>query len=205
MQCVPVAQLLVIRHGETEWSRSGRHTGLTDIPLTAQGRAEAAATSQTLTGWHLARAYSSPLVRASETASVVAPQCGIESDDDLVEWDYGVYEGRSTADIRTEVPDWSVWTHPIRGGESVDEVGVRVDRFLRRIDTRVETGNVAVFAHGHLLAILIARWCSLDPIEGRRFALATATVSLLGHHREDRVVRALNHRSGAVLDPPNRT
>jgi broad specificity phosphatase PhoE len=198
-------QLLVIRHGETEWSRLWKHTGRTDIPLTDVGRDEALAAGRTLDGWHLAQAYCSPLERARETAELVAPMCGIAIDPDLVEWDYGEAEGRTTAELREQAPGWSVWTHPMTGGESIGDVGTRVDRFLGRVAKEVTSGNVAVFAHGHLLSVLIARWCGFEPIEGRRFALATATVSLLGWHREDRVLRALNHRVGDVLDPPFRT
>lgn len=196
-------QLLVIRHGETEWSRTGRHTGRTDLLLTDQGRDEARAAARTLLDWRIDHVASSPLARARETAELVGLEPPIAFDDDLLEWDYGDYEGERTVDTRETIPDWSVWTHPITGGESIDEVGARVDSFLDRIGGL--DGNVAVFAHGHLLAVLIARWCGLDPIEGRRFALATATVSLLGHHREDRVVRALNHRCGDALHPPART
>jgi len=198
-------QLLVIRHGETEWSRLGRHTGSTDIPLNAQGRQEARDAARTLDGWNIARAYTSPLERARETAELVEPACGVVVDRDLVEWDYGVYEGRTTLEIREAEPAWSVWTQPMKGGESIDDVGARVDRFLARVASEAETGNAAVFAHGHVLAILIARWCGLAPIEGRRFPLATATVTLLGWHREDQVIRALNHRAGNTLDPPSRT
>ena len=198
-------QLLVIRHGQTEWSATGKHTGRTDIPLTERGRAEAAAAARTLDGWTIDRAYTSPLIRARETAELVAPTCGLTLDDDLMEWDYGDYEGETTPETRERIPDWSVWTHEIRGGESYDEVGERADRFLARAMDDVPGGNVVVFAHGHYLAILIARWCGLHPVEGRRFALATATVSLLGWHREDRVIRALNHRCGDALDPPSRT
>jgi broad specificity phosphatase PhoE len=198
-------QLLVIRHGQTEWSRGGRHTGRTDIPLTDQGRQEARHAGRTLAGWNLAQAYTSPLRRARETAELVAPECGVVVDENLVEWDYGVYEGETTPQSRTRIPGWSVWTHEMIGGESVEQVGRRADAFLARLDREVPSGNAVVFAHGHLLAILIARWCGLPAVEGRRFALATATVSLLGSHREDRVIRALNHRVGVVLDPPFRT
>lgn len=198
-------QLLVIRHGQTDWSLTGRHTGRTDIELTDVGRNEATATARTLAGWNLEHAYTSPLVRARETAELVNPACGLTVDDSLVEWDYGVYEGESTPQTRERVPEWSVWTHEIVGGESVEQVGERADVFLRRFDAEVLEGNAVVFAHGHFLAILIARWCGLPAVEGRRFALATATVSLLGSHREDRVIRMLNHRVGDVLDPPFRT
>jgi len=198
-------QLLVIRHGETEWSRAARHTGRSDIPLNDKGREEARGAARTLDGWNITRAYTSPLGRARETAELVAPVCGVDVDPDLVEWDYGIYEGRTTLEIRDEEPAWSVFTHPMKGGESIADVGGRVDRFLARVVGEVESGNAAVFAHGHVLAILIARWCELAPIEARRFPLATATVSLLGFHREDRVIRALNHRAGDTLDPPFRT
>lgn len=198
------AQLLVIRHGETEWSRTGRHTGRTDIELTEQGRSEARAAARTLDGWSVSRAYTSPLARASETAVLVGPTCDLVVDDKLVEWDYGIYEGESTAETRKRIPDWSVWTHEIVGGESVEAVGTRADTFLDRFDDEVTDGVGVVFAHGHLLAILIARWCGLSAVEGRRFALATATVSLLGWHRDDRVIRVLNHRCGDALDPPSR-
>jgi probable phosphoglycerate mutase len=198
-------QLLVVRHGQTEWSRTGRHTGRTDVGLTDQGLDEARSAARTLEGWNVLGAYSSPLQRARQTAELVAPDCGIVLDDDLVEWDYGSYEGRSTPEIRETISEWSVWTHAIEGGETVEQVGERADRFLRRVLEEVPAGNVAVFSHGHLLAVLIARWCELHPLEGRRFALATATVSLLGWHREDRVIRALNHRAGNILDPPFRT
>lgn len=199
------AQLLVIRHGQTAWSVAGRHTGRTDVPLTDIGRQEARDAALTLHGWSLQRAYTSPLVRARETAEIVSPACGVVIDEELLEWDYGVFEGETTPQTRERVPGWSVWTHEMTGGESVDDVGERADRFLERVEAEVPEGNAVAFAHGHLLAILIARWCGLPAVEGRRFALATATVSLLGWHREDRVIRALNHRVGDVLDPPFRT
>jgi probable phosphoglycerate mutase len=198
-------QLLVIRHGETDWSRLGRHTGRTDVPLSDRGREEARDAARTLAGWNLSRAYASPLDRAQETAQIVDPACGIVVDGDLLEWDYGDYEGETTPQLRERLPGWSVWTHPMTGGESIAQVGRRADRFIDRVLTEVPGGNAVAFSHGHLLAILIARWCGLDPGEGRRFPLATATVSLLGWHREDRVIRALNHRVGDELDPPFRT
>ncbi len=199
------AQLLVIRHGQTAWSVAGRHTGRTDVPLTDVGRDEARAAAGTLAGWNLQHAYTSPLARARETAHLVAPVCGVAVDDNLLEWDYGAFEGETTPQSRGRIPGWSVWTHEITGGETVEQVGERADRFLDRVEVEAPEGNTVVFAHGHLLAILIARWCGLAAAEGRRFALATATVSLLGWHREDRVIRALNHRVGDVLDPPFRT
>ena len=203
---VVASQMIVIRHGETEWSRTGRHTGRTDIALTERGEREATDAARTLAGWTLARAYTSPLERARRTAHLVQPACELVVDEDLTEWDYGIYEGESTLQTRERIPGWSVWTHEVVDGETVDEVGGRADRFIARFDRDVsDAGTGVVFAHGHLLAILIARWCGLAAVEGRRFALATATVSLLGWHREDRVIRAFNHRVGEVLDPPART
>jgi broad specificity phosphatase PhoE len=199
------SQLLVIRHGQTEWSATGRHTGLTDVPLTEQGRGEALAAANTLADWSVDHVYSSPLRRARETAELVGLEPGTNIDANLVEWDYGAYEGIRTSETREEIPDWSVWTHEIFDGESVESVGERADKFLDTVVAGCGDSNVAVFAHGHFLSILIARWCGLEAIEGRRFALATATVSLLGWHREDRVIRALNHRCGDHLHPPERT
>jgi broad specificity phosphatase PhoE len=201
---VSESQLLVVRHGRTDWSRSGRHTGRTDTALDEQGRAEAVAAGATLSDWEIDRAYSSPLVRARETAELAGFGEMAQIDDDLQEWDYGIFEGETTAETRTRIPDWSVWTHEILDGEAVEQVGERADRFLERFESETDAGNAIVFAHGHLLAILIARWCGLDAVEGRRFALATATVSVLGWHREDRVLRSLNHRCGDPLDPPAR-
>lgn len=198
------SKLLVIRHGQTDWSREGKHTGLTDVALTDQGRAEARAAARTLGDWSIDRVYASPLSRARETAEIVGLSPPVTVDPLLVEWDYGVYEGHRTVDTRVKIPGWSVWTHEIVGGESVSEVGGRADAFLALLDRELPSGTAAIFAHGHFLAILIARWCGLDPVEGRRFALATATVSLLGWHREDRVVQALNHRCGDALHPPRR-
>src|SRR5262249_36887189 len=120
-------QLLVFRHGETEWSRTGRHTGRTDVALNEQGREGARDAGRPVDGWHIARAYTSPLLRARETAELVEPECGTSTDDDLVEWDYGVYEGRTTPEIRKEIADWSVWTQPMTGGETIEQVGQRVD------------------------------------------------------------------------------
>ena len=198
------SQLLVVRHGRTDWSRSGKHTGRTDIALDDQGRAEAVAAGATLGDWSIDRAYSSPLIRARETAELAGFGEMVQIEPDLLEWDYGIYEGETTAETRTRIADWSVWTHEIIDGESVEQVDERADKFLERFDSEMQAGNAIVFAHGHLLAILIARWCGLDAVEGRRFALATATISVLGWHREDRVVRSLNHRCGESLNPPAR-
>lgn len=143
-----------------------------------------------LAGWNHARVFSSPLQRAVETCRRAGFADNFETVDELREWDYGVYEGMTTAAIREEIPGWSIWTHPVPKGESVDEVGKRADRVIERI--RDEDQDVVVFAHGHLLRILAARWCGLEATEGQLFALDTATLSILGYERETPVVRMWN-------------
>lgn len=191
-------RLILVRHGQTEWAKIGRHTGRTDIELTDQGRDEAVAARATLDGLEIAAVFSSPLRRARETAEIVGLEPDIEFDDRLLEWDYGPAEGQRTVDMREHIEDWSVWTHPETTAETVGDVGDRVDRFIGDALAGL-SGDVAVFAHGHLLAVFIARWLNLEAVEGRRFKLDTATVSLLDFHRQDRVIRALNHRCGDRL------
>ncbi len=183
-----VDQLILVRHGETEWSVERRHTGRSDVALTARGRAEATNIRGALGRFDFSAIFASPLSRAWETARLAGLDPVI--DEDLVEWDYGVYEGITTAQIRTSVPGWSVWTDPIEGGESLDDVGVRVDRVIQRV---LELdGTVALVAHAHLLRVLGARWLELAPVEGRRLALDTATLSILGWERENRVIHRWN-------------
>jgi len=184
-----MSRLALVRHGETEWSSQGRHTGLTDIPLTSRGEAEAALVPGTLRGWSFAAVYSSPLSRATETARLAG--FDPELDSNLVEWDYGQWEGMRNEEIVAAHPGWSKWTGPVPDGEEVGAVGVRADLFLDRVN---DTANdILVFAHGHFLSILIARWLGLDATEGRRFPLSTATVSVLGRKRSDRILLQLNH------------
>lgn len=185
-------ELVLIRHGETEWSRSGQHTGRTDLPLTETGRAEARSIAAAVGSMDFTHVFASPLQRAWDTATLV----GLDPvrDDDLLEWDYGRYEGVTTAETRATIPDWSVWTHEILDGESVDDVGARADRAIERF-ARLD-GRVAVVAHGHFLRIFAARWLELDPREGRRFVLNTSTLSLLGWERENRVIRRWNDPCG---------
>ena len=191
-------RLILVRHGQTDWTKIGRHTGRTDIELTDQGRDEAVAARATLQHLQIAAVFSSPLRRARETAEIVGLEPDIVFDDRLLEWDYGPAEGRRSVDMREQIKNWSVWTHPDTTAETADDVGDRVDSFIG--DALVGfAGDVAVFAHGHLLAVFIARWLQLAAVEGRRFKLETATVSLLGSHREDRVIRALNYRCGDRL------
>src|SRR5690348_1860677 len=164
--------LFLVRHGETEWSREGRHTGRTDLPLTDEGRRAAGWLRKALAG-HQLRAWTSPLQRAQETARLAGfPSADIN--DDLREWDYGIYEGRTTLDIRKETPDWSVWLSPIIDGESLDDVADRARRVITRL-TETGSGDVALFSHGHFLRILAACWIGLPPLTGRYLALDTAT------------------------------
>jgi probable phosphoglycerate mutase len=183
-------RLFLVRHGETEWSSLGRHTGRTDVPLTEHGRAQALALRAKLAGRRFARVLTSPRSRAHETCRIIGLADAAEVEPDLAEWDYGVYEGRLTLDIRETIPGWSVWTHPIEDGEAVEDVGARADRVIARIEDT--DGDVALFGHGHQLRILGARWIGLEPAAGRRFALATATLSVLGWERETRVLESWN-------------
>ncbi|MEM8705093.1 MAG: histidine phosphatase family protein [Actinomycetota bacterium] len=191
-------QIVLVRHGQTEWSRVGRHTGRTDIGLTDQGENEARLVTGTLAEWNFDAAFSSPLLRARDTARLAGFSPTL--DDDLVEWDYGAIEGRTNDEITAERPGWSKWIDGPPGGERADDVGVRADRFLERI--AAVGGEVVVFAHGHFLSIAIARWLGLPASEGRRFPLRTATVSVLGAKRDDHVLTLFNHLCGhGLVDP----
>ena len=183
-------RLHLVRHGETEWARLGRHTGRTDVPLTEAGRVQARAIADRLAGIRFGRVLSSPLSRALETARLAGYGHVVEVEPDLAEWDYGAYEGRTTPEIRQSVRGWTIWGQGPRGGETAADVTARVDRVLIALDD-VE-GNVALFAHGHVLRVLTARWLGLPASEGRLFALGTATVSVLGWEREARVVERWN-------------
>lgn len=184
-----MGELLILRHGETEWSRVRKHTGRTDLPLTPRGEEEAAALASRVAARHVVRAFCSPALRARTTARL-AGLAGAEPLEDLWEWDYGGYEGRTTAEIREEIPGWAVWTHEIiRGatpGESVQAVGERCDRVIAAARPDLERGDVALVAHGHVLRVLAARWLGLPADHGRLFALRTGTSSTLGleHGRE---------------------
>ena len=183
-------RLVLIRHGETAWTLSGQHTGRTDIPLTEHGRAVALELADRLAGWTFVRALSSPLSRARETARLAGYGTDLDTTDDLLEWDYGDYDGRTTEDIRTTNPRWSLWVDGVPGGESADEVGNRVDRVIEKLsDTE---GDVVLFAHGHLLRVLTARWLGLPPADGRLFVLDPGTISVLGYERETPVVLRWN-------------
>ena len=186
-------RILVIRHGQTEWSRAGRHTGRTDIPLTAEGEARAAALAPRLAGWHPALTLSSPLVRARHTAELAGFHP--EIDVDLLEWDYGDYEGRTTDEIREVMgdPDWSVWTTTHGLGETAEQVGERVDRVLARCRPVIEHGDDCVLvAHAHVLRILTAVWMGMGPRGGEHLVLAAAGTGVLGYERENAALRAWN-------------
>jgi probable phosphoglycerate mutase len=183
-------QIWLVRHGETEWSRHGQHTGRTDIPLTPAGQHQARALGRHLAGHRFALVLTSPLGRARETCRLAGYGDTAQVTDDLREWDYGVYEGRTTAAIRLEQPGWSIWTGPVPEGESVERVGERARRVIDRAEAA--GGDVAIFAHAHILRILAACWIGQPPIDGRLFALETASISVLGYERETRVIQIWN-------------
>src|SRR5215217_2426828 len=190
-------RLILIRHGETEWARDGRHTGRTDIPLTELGRLQAMVLGDRLRGRTFVRVMTSPLARAFETCRLAGVAEDAEISDDLMEWDYGAYEGRRTAEIREEVPGWSIWRDQTRGGETAAEVGARPDRVIAQ--ALVSEGETVLFAHGHYLRVLTARWLGLPPEAGRFFALAPATLGILGFEREQPVIVRWNDRCHLVL------
>jgi broad specificity phosphatase PhoE len=175
-------RLWLVRHGETEWAKNGRHTGRTDIPLTDLGRSQAVAVGRKIGKQAFVEVLSSPLVRALDTCRIAGFGARVEVVDDLWEWDYGSDEGRTTEEIRGDRPGWSIWDEGPRGGETIDDVSARADRVIQR--ALAAPGDVLCFAHGHVLRILAARWLELPPIEGRRLALSTATLSVLGWERE---------------------
>jgi broad specificity phosphatase PhoE len=183
-------EAVLVRHAETEWSLTGRHTGRTDIPLTEHGRDVARALRERVSGWRFELVLVSPSMRARETCEL----CGLDSDaqvrPDLLEWDYGDYDGLTTPEIRARQPDWSLWRDGCPGGESAVDVGARADRVLAEIAGG--DGGVAVFSHGHLLRVLGARWIALGPESGARLGLSTAAICVLGHERQTSVLARWN-------------
>jgi broad specificity phosphatase PhoE len=189
---LPVVYLA--RHGETAWTISGQHTGATDLPLTAQGEAEAVRLAEPLAGLTFAAVFTSPLQRAVQTCELAGFGPVAEVEPDLVEWNYGTYEGRTSAEIRAERPGWQVFRDGCPGGESPEQVGSRADRVIRRV--RAIGGDVLLFSSGHFLRMFAARWLDLEPGAGRYFLLGTASLSALGyeHDRSEPVIRLWDER-----------
>jgi broad specificity phosphatase PhoE len=182
--------LTLIRHGDTEWSLNGRHTGWTDIPLVDSGRRQAELLGARLARRSFALVLSSPLSRAFETCRLAGLDAAVVTDPDLREWNYGDLEGMTSDEIRRSMPGWTIWSGRVPGGETAEEVGLRADRVIHRALSAA--GDVAIFAHGHLLRVLAARWLDLPPDQGALFELATATLSRLGWERERRVIELWN-------------
>jgi probable phosphoglycerate mutase len=174
-------EIVLVRHGETPWSRSGRHTGRDDIPLDEEGEAQARATGPVLRDWDFAAVLVSPMQRARRTCELAGLGEVAEVDPDLQEWDYGAYSGRTASEIRQERPGWVIWKDGVAGGETIDQVGERADRVVARI--RTIPGDVCVFAHGHLLRVLASRWVGLPPVEGEHLAFHACALSVLGSDR----------------------
>ena len=175
-------EVVLVRHGETDWTRTRQHTGRTDLPLDEEGREQARPVGDALRGRTFGLVLTSPLRRARETAELAGFLAVAQDREDLAEWDYGDYEGRTTKEIRAERPDWSLWHDGVPGGETPTDVGRRTDRVIDEI--RVAGVDTLVFGHGHQLRVLAARWLGLEPADGRLFVLGTATISVLGYERE---------------------
>jgi broad specificity phosphatase PhoE len=182
--------LWLIRHGETEWSISGRHTGRTDVPLTQRGERQAELLKARLAPCVFAAVFTSPLRRARDTCRIAGYASVAVPENDLMEWDYGSYEGRTTAEIRRERPGWILWRDGVPNGETAAEVGARADRIIGQALS--VPGEVALFAHGHFLRVLAARWVGLLATAGGSLALDTTSVSVLGNEREARMIRHWN-------------
>ena len=179
-------EVVLVRHGETAWSVSGQHTGRTDIPLTDNGRRMAAVVGHALAERAFALVLTSPLQRARETCRIAGYGDRAQVREDLMEWDYGAYEGLTTPRIHEMRPDWSLWRDGCPGGETAAQVGQRVDRIIR--EARAADGDAAIFAHGHVLRVLAARWLDLPPEGGRLLLLGTATLNVLGYERDQPVI-----------------
>jgi broad specificity phosphatase PhoE len=196
-------EAVLVRHAETEWSLHGRHTGRSDIPLTERGRDIARALRERLSRWHFDLVLLSPSLRARETCEL----CGLDADaqlrPDLLEWDYGDYEGLTTPEIREQQPGWLLWRDGSRRGEGPADVGARADRVIDEI--KADGGEVAVFSHGHLLRVLGARWVALGPESGARLGLSTAAICVLGHERETPVIARWNDTGPQNYRPGNAT
>ena len=192
-----MGELILLRHGETGWSRDGRHTGLTDVPLTPAGEAAAAVLARVLAGRDIRAAFTSPLQRAARTAAL-AGLTDAKQDPDLREWDYGGYEGVTTNQIREQWPGWYLWRDGVipggagYPGETAEQVGARADDVLARVTPLLADGDVVLVSHGHLLRVLAARWLGLGPAEGRLFRLGTGTLCTLGTEHGEPVINSWN-------------
>jgi broad specificity phosphatase PhoE len=193
----PKSRLVAVRHGTTSWSRAGRHTGRTDVPLENEGRREALALAPVLAGNEFVRVLTSPLARASETCLLAGFSASAEECEDLVEWDYGAYEGLTTAEIRAQRPGWSLWRDGVVDGETLEDVAERADSIIRLV--RAIPGDTLVFSHGHLLRVVCARWVELAASEGARFALGPGSIGVLGWEHELAVVTRWNETPEAAL------
>ena len=183
-------EVVLVRHGETEWTLTGQHTGRTDIPLTERGRKQARLLQPLLSTANFALVLSSPLQRARETCELAGLGSQMEIEPDLMEWDYGEYEGITSKEIKRAAPNWMVFTDGCPGGETPKQVGARVDRLIHRI--RPVAGRVALFAHGHLLRVFVARWIGFPPSAGQHFLLDTSTVGVLGYYQGVPAVKRWN-------------
>ncbi|MFI1197205.1 histidine phosphatase family protein [Micromonospora sp. NPDC020750] len=186
-----MGEIMLVRHGETEWSANRRHTSYTDLDLTPDGERQARTLGAFLDGRRFNRVLSSPRTRALRTARLAGLTVD-DTDPELAEWNYGEYEGRTTADIQADRPGWDIWTDGCPGGESPTEVGERLDRVLGRVAALLDSGDVALVGHAHSLRVLGARWIGLPPAAGGRLRLDTATVSVLGHEHGRRVIQRWN-------------
>lgn len=183
-------QIVLVRHGETEWSANGKHTSRTDLALTQSGRERALALASVLSAWSFALVLCSPLRRARETCELAGFGDTATLCDSLREWDYGEYEGLTTPEIRDRRPDWDLWRNGCPKGENPEQVGARADRVLALM--RDSSGDVLAFAHGHILRVLTARWLQMPPAAGSRFALQAGALAVLGHERETQVIEGWN-------------
>jgi broad specificity phosphatase PhoE len=183
-------QIVLVRHGETEWSKNGKHTSYSDIPLTLEGERQAAALKGELSEWDFKLVMCSPRARAKRTCELSGFLDRAEITDDLTEWNYGEYEGITTKEIRQKDPKWTVFTSSTPGGETPDQVAERCDRVIAR--AKSINDDVVLFAHSHVLRVLIARWLELPPVEGRHFVLQTGTLNILSYEHESTVLISLN-------------
>lgn len=194
-----LGKIVLIRHGETEWSASGKHTSHTDLPLLDSGRRNAEALAPLLADFTFSLVLSSPMRRALETCALARLGDRVELESDLMEWNYGDYEGMRTSEIRMSVPTWRVWTHPSPNGETSDEVASRADRVLARCQPIIGQGeDVSLFGHGHMSRVIAARWLELPATDGQHFALGAGSLSILGHERETPVIELWNYAPYAL-------